>query len=163
MIAVRTETPDLLLPGNYGNDNDAALRFFKNLEETLKNDPVRPSNGHLATTSAQDAAAWGTAASIWPLAASTKKEGEPDETHYAWFQKGGLFYPRNDDNGDAAAVWELDRSSIIVDGRDCGRDSLEDALRGDGWEIMVATPQFLAVPASMDAELRQALRNSFLL
>lgn len=166
-ISVRKESPDLLLPGTYGKENagdDEALVVFQKLEEILKDEPVRPSNGHLATTSAKDAAAWGTAASIWPIMSATllaPRKGEGDtETHYAWFQTGGLFYPRNNNNGNRML---LDRSSIIVDGKDCGQDSLEDALKGQGWEIMVATSQYLAVPASMDAALRHGLRNSFLL
>lgn len=146
-IEVRTETPDLLLPETYGND-DEALRFFTRLQDVLADDAVRPDNGHLATTSAHDAAAWGTAASIWPASSSS--------SHYAWFQTGGLFYPR------PLADSLVDRTGIIVDGRDCGKDGLEDALGGDGWEILVATPRFLAVPACMDAELRKGLRSSFL-
>lgn len=143
-ISIRSEEPDLLRPETYGPE---ALPFFQKVEELLQDEAVKPSNGHLATTSARDAAAWGTAASIWPMRGA----------HYAWFQNGGLFYPRA--NNDASP---LDRKSIIVDGRDCGKDSLEDALRGESWEIMVATPSFLAVPISRENELRERLRNSFL-
>jgi len=152
-ISIRREAPDLLSPETYGPE---ALPFFQKLETLLQDEPVHPSNGHLATTSAQDAAAWGTtAASIWPMGGGG---GGGGDAHYAWFQDGGLFYPRG--GKDAALV--LDRKSIIVDGRDCGKDSLEDALRGDSWEIMVATPAFLAVPVSKENELRERLRNSFL-
>lgn len=145
-ISIRNEEPDLLLPETYGSSPEA-LQFFRELETVLKDDAVRPSNGHLATTSAQDAAAWGTAAaSIWPMGPA----------HYAWFQNGGLFYPR------ASVSSSLDRKSIIVDGRDCGKDNLEDALQGDSWEVMVATPCFLTVPLSMETELRDGLQKSFL-
>jgi len=142
-ISIRNEEPDLLSPETYGPE---ALPFFRDLESLLQDDAVKPSNGHLATTSAKDAAAWGTAASIWPMGPAA---------HYAWFQDGGLFYPR--------ATSSLDRKSIVVDGRDCGRDSLEDALRSDSWEVLVATPTFLAVPVSKENELREVFRNSFLM
>jgi len=143
-ISIRNEEPDLLLPETYSSPE--ALQFFRELETVLKDDMVRPSNGHLATTSTQDAAAWGTAASIWPMGPA----------HYAWFQSGGLFYPR------VSVSSSLDRKSIIVDGRDCGKDNLEDALQGDSWEVMVATPCFLTVPLSMETALRDSLQKSFL-
>ena len=146
VISVRHEKSDLLLPNTYGSK--AALSFFQRLEEVLRDEPVKPSNGHLATTSSTDAAAWGsTAASIWP-------SGEPTDVHYAWFQDRRLFYPR--------ASSSLDRRSIIVDGRDCGKDSLEDALRGESMEVMFSTPTFLAVPISKEAELLEQLRHAFL-
>ena len=141
--SIRMEEPDLLSVDTYGTP--AALQFFKDLEVTMSQEAVRPSNGHLTTASIEDASAWGkTVASIWPMGPA----------HYAWFQDGGLFYPRR---GSSA-----DRNSIIVDGRDCGKDSLEDALLGDSWEIMVATKSFLAVPVSMEKDLRDELQKSFL-
>ena len=144
---IRTEVPDLLSPETY--NSATALKFFEDLEQTMGEEPVKPSNGHLATTSARDAAQWGTAASIWPMAPA----------HYAWFSNGGLFYDLNRQNHDLA----IDRSKTIVDGKDCGKDSLEDALCGDSWEVMVATESFLAVPISMEQELREGLQKSFLL
>jgi hypothetical protein len=150
-ISIINEKPDLLLPETYGSQD--AIEFFRRLEIAMKDDMIRPSNGHLATTSAEDAAAWGTtAASIWPMAA-----GADENVHYAWFQDGGLFYPRND-------AQTLDRKQIIVDGRDCGRDSLDDALTKDSCEVIVSATRggYLAVPVSMEKELRDRLRNSFL-
>jgi hypothetical protein len=49
------------LPGSSTYDNDpAALKYFQSLEnEMLKNQPIKPSTGHLATTSPSDAAQWG--------------------------------------------------------------------------------------------------------
>lgn len=157
---ILTEEPDLLSLETYGSPE--ALQFFQDLDVMLSGEPVRPSNGHLATTSIRDAEFWGaTAASIWPMmvmaadpvtATSTSTD---DAAHYAWFQDGGLFYPRT-------ASRSLDRNSVIVDGRDCGKDSLEDALLGDSCEILVATNAFLAVPVSMEKELREGLKKSFL-
>lgn len=141
---LRSEAPDLLSLDTYGSTG--ALQFFQDLETTLRRDAVRPSNGHLATTSVGDATLWGNAASIWPMGQAA---------HYAWFHDGGSFYPRNTNV-------DVDRNSIIVDGRDCGKDSLEDALRSDSCEILVATTSFLAVPVSMEKELREGLKKSFL-
>jgi len=141
--SIRKEVPDLLSPETY--DSPAALSFFRDLESTLVNEPVKPSNGHLATTSILDASKWGTAVSIWPMSGA----------HYAWFQDEGVFYPRRG---------PISRSQIIVDGKDCGKESLEDALRSTSCEVMVFLPSddFLAVPASMDEELRKAMKEAFI-
>jgi hypothetical protein len=144
--SLRIEAPDLLLLETYGSA--AAQEYFVALEEVLKDELVRPSTGHLATTSIRDASAWGDdVVSIWPCAGA----------HYAWYQDFGLFYPRAMDSKQS-----IDRMSLIVDGRDCGKDSLDDALCAPSCEILVATPSFLAVPISMEKELRQELQRSFL-
>ena len=139
---IRLEQPDLLDPTTY-NSNDA-VNFFKNLEEeTLRESPVKPSNGHLAVTCPRAASEWGMAASIWPLG---------EDVHFAWYENGGKFWPRH-----------RVEDKIIVDGIDCGRQSLEDALMGDSWEVMFSSNLFLAVPLSMEEELREELKKSFIL
>jgi len=150
VISIPNEKPDLLTPGTY--EDTAALAFFQNLETTiLSKELVKPSNGHLATTSIKDASQWGSAASIWPL----------DGAHYAWFEDEKLFFPRPSASSSAA----VNRNDIIVDGKDCGKNSLEDALRSDSCEVMMYTPSnsYLAVPASLDVQLRDALKDSFLI
>lgn len=143
-ISIRKETPDLLLPGTY--NDEGALVWFEELESILDSEKVKPSNGHLATASIQDASQWGTAVSIWPK----------NNAHYAWFEDEGLFYPRRS---------SISRSDIIIDGKDCGKHSLEDALQSESCEVMVASPNdsFLVVPASLDEKLREGLKNSFLI
>lgn len=139
------ETPDLLDEETYGEKS--AQLYFQTLEKILEAEKVKPSNGHLMTTSIRDASLWGpSVVSVWPLECS----------HYAWFQDEGLFYPRTD---------PLTRDNIIIDGRDCGKNNLEDALRSDACEIMVSSPNnsFLFVPVELDEKLRNALQSSFLI
>lgn len=143
---VRKEAHDLLDLETYKSEE--ALQFFTKLETSvLQNDPVKPSNGHLGITSATSAATWGTtAASIWPLG---------EDAHFAWFEKGGEFWPR--------PMAMADRKEMIIDGRDCGKESLEDALRGDNWEVLFSGQSFLAVPVRFEQELREGLKNSFIM
>ena len=49
-----------------------------------------------------------------------------------------------------------------MDVKDCGRDSLEDALRAESCEVMLASEEFLVVPAGLDEKLSEALKGSFL-
>ena len=177
---VRSETPDLLLPETYSSSSTTttttpqqAAQYFQALEKHVfrQDDPIQPSLGHLATTSVADAAVWGvTAASIWPTGSSSSKVmhrvPSGDQTtavaattttttpHYAWLQQGGTFDP---------SLPLPDRSQLIVDGKDCGRDNLEDALRMPATEIMFTAESFLAVPVCMDQALRRSLQKSFLL
>jgi len=142
--SIRKEAPDLLSSETY--NSPAALSFFRDLESILDDEPVKPSNGHLATTSILDASEWGSAVSIWPMSGA----------HYAWFRDEGVFYPGRGD---------ISRDQIIVDGKDCGKESLEDVLRSRSCEVMVFLPfdNFLAVPASMDEEVRKVLKESFII
>jgi hypothetical protein len=143
--------PDLLIPGTYGTSS-AALDYFRMLEDIMVNEPVRPSIGHLATTSAHDASAWGPAVSVWPAAVTGNS--------LAWFQDGGLFYPRpHSSEQDRNAV----QASLVVNGRNCGEVSLDDILSQPNSEIMFSAPSFLAVPARFDAGLRSHLRASFII
>lgn len=142
-MMILKENPDLLDPDTYGNNE---LKYFQQLEELMKDDPVKPSNGHLATTSPGEAAHWGVAASIWPT----------QNAHFAWFENGGLFYPRS-------IGASIDRSEVIVDGRDCGSESLEDALIRKSCEVMVAAESYLVVPVRYNKQLRDGLISSFII
>jgi hypothetical protein len=145
VIRTVTLTPDLLSVETYGTQE--AVDYFQRLESTFYKELVKPSNGHLMTTTVEDAAEWGSVASMWPM----------DRAHFAWFQDMKRFYPREDVivNGN---VQEL----LIVDGKDCGREGLEDALRSNHCEILVNASQFLVVPIEFEEELRNALKSSFL-
>ena len=139
--SILTSKPcDLLNPETY--DSEEAAAYFAQLDQRMARElksPVRPSNGHLATTCPKAAGKWGVAASIWPI-------GE-DEVHFAWYADGGLFWPRP----------EGASQDIIVDGRDCGKMSLEDALVGDNWEVLFQTDKFVSIPLKFEDELRKEL------
>lgn len=145
--SIRTSEPcDLLNPETYGSVEAAS--YFAALDKRMAKDrsPVLPSNGHLATTCPKAAAEWGVAASIWPIG----EEG----VHFAWFEDGGLFWPRNDGASQ----------DIVVDGRDCGVTSLDDALVGDNWEVLFRADQgFVALPVEFEGKLREGLKGSFVI
>mmetsp|Transcript_16533 Transcript_16533/g.47594 ORF Transcript_16533/g.47594 Transcript_16533/m.47594 type:complete len:334 (-) Transcript_16533:375-1376(-) len=150
---IRMEPCDLLDPSTYGSDEAAS--YFRALDDRMKSDgsPVLPSNGHLGVTCPKAAAEWGgVAASVWPLGG----EAYDDGVHFAWFESGGEFWPR-------PAAGAVASDNVIVDGIDCGRLSLDDALAGDRWEVLFRADRgFLAVPVAFEAELREGFRSSFL-
>lgn len=158
--SIHSQEPfDLLQEDTYGSKE--ALAFFQNVEDTLKDEKVKPSNGHLAVTSSKNALEWGnTAVSIWPLVVNTEKNNEKIDdrdngVHFAWFQDKKLFYPRS--------VSTISRGEMIIDGVDCGKENLEDALRVENCEILFSANTFLAVPAKFDQDLRNALKSSFIM
>jgi hypothetical protein len=140
-IHYETSEKDLLEIETYGTKE--ALEYLQTLEMVMEKDVVKPSIGDLATSSITEANKWGAAASIWPIKGS----------HYAWFQDKELFYPRSK---------RISRDELIVDGKDCGKDSLEDALRANNCEIMISAEGYLVVPVSFDSDLRDALKSSFI-
>jgi len=141
--AILSEPSDLLSPLTYGSAEAAA--YFRGLEATAMADaPIRPSNGHLATTNPEAAAAWGRAASVWPLG---------DDVHFAWLAGGGDFWPPQ----------ATKAQTVVVDGVDCGRDSLEDALEKKNSEIMFRADRYLVIPVSMQDQLISRLRKSFII
>merc|ERR1711957_607672 len=78
---VEGEGSDLLLPDTYGEE--AALSFFRKLDDAMASGPIRPGvNAHLATTSLSDSAEWGSPMSIWPLSSESSSE---QNNHYAHF------------------------------------------------------------------------------
>lgn len=141
-MGIRTlqSRPDLLDIETYGSLT--ALKHFQQLENLMRNEAVRPSNGHLATTSEQGAGLWGEACSVWPRQAS----------NFAWFQHGGLFYPR-----------DLSLDNLLIDGRDCGEEALQDLLMYHKAEVLFSTDEYLVVPAKFDRNLRLQLQESFLI
>lgn len=143
--SVQTSKPcDLLNPDTYASEEAAS--YFAALDRRMAKElksPVLPSNGHLATTCPKAAGKWGVAASIWPI-------GE-ENINFAWFVDGGLFWPRP----------EGASQDIVVDGKDCGKMSLDDALVGDNWEVLFRADKFVAVPVKFEDELRRELKRSF--
>eukprot|EP00555_Chaetoceros_dichaeta_P003762 CAMPEP_0198249552 /NCGR_PEP_ID=MMETSP1447-20131203/1051_1 /TAXON_ID=420782 /ORGANISM="Chaetoceros dichaeta, Strain CCMP1751" /LENGTH=283 /DNA_ID=CAMNT_0043934223 /DNA_START=220 /DNA_END=1071 /DNA_ORIENTATION=- len=153
---VEGEVSDLVIPGTYGEDSLEAVTFFRKLDGAMAGKPVRPGNGHLSTTSTRDAAAWGAPASIWPLSGKS----EDVSAHFAFYEDGGAFWPR-------PKAWSKTSKSvdegIIVDGINCGSVNLEDALRMKENEILFSTESYLAIPSEWDQELREGLRNAFIM
>eukprot|EP00536_Pseudo-nitzschia_multiseries_P000737 jgi/Psemu1/321763/estExt_fgenesh1_pg.C_90027 len=104
------------------------------------------------------------AASLWPLenamcataAASCNGSGSSNGIHYAWPELGGVL--RSNTGIDDSSVLQ----AMIVDGIDCGKMSLEDALEGD-MQVLVQAPTYLLVPSYMESNLRNGLRNAFLI
>ena len=143
--SVQTSKPcDLLNPDTYASEEAAS--YFAALDRRMAKElksPVLPSNGHLATTCPKAAGKWGVAASIWPI-------GE-ENINFAWFVDGGSFWPRP----------EGASQDIVVDGIDCGKMSLDDALVGDNWEVLFRADKFIAVPVKFEDELRRELKRSF--
>jgi len=149
------EASDLLLPSTY--DSKDALKFFTLLEEKMNDRPIKPSNGHLATTSIEDAKYWGGEyASVWPL---------DDDVHYAWLEDGGEFWPTSNQISTTVNDY-TNAQKIIVDGIDCGRMSLDDALEKKGgkeYEIMFRAKKFLLVPSRYEEELISGLKSAFII
>jgi len=127
----------------------------------MEKGPIRPSNGHLTVTSIEKAKIWGgDAVSIWPLG------GGKNDVHFAWLEEGGEFWPCSSTSSRSTVSSEKDlpiNRKVVVDGIDCGRMGLEDALEGDGWEVMFKADRFLSVPVSMEKELLDGLRQSFII
>jgi hypothetical protein len=144
---IRTEPSDLLVPSTYGSQ--AAADFFAALEDRMRAQPVKPSNGHVAVTSADAAKVWGgDAASIWPLGG---------DVHFAWPEEGDTFWPTASQDRNAK------EPNVIVDGVDCGLMSLEDALESNQKEIMFSAERFLAIPVSLETKLLEGLQSAFII
>lgn len=90
--------------------------------------------------------------SLWPLGNAMTTSGS--DIHYAWPEQGGLLEP----NRNVAATSQ----KMIVDGIDCGKMSLEDALEGD-MQVLVQAPTYLSVPSHMESSLRKGLQEAFLI
>ncbi|GAX19252.1 hypothetical protein FisN_4Lh162 [Fistulifera solaris] len=133
-IALRN-APDNLLQSS----ENAPL--FRTLEEAMQQQPLQPSTSQIAVANSLAAQRMGTTVcSIWPLGPNV---------HFAWLEHGTSF----------RGTWD---TKMIVDGVDCGRMSLEDALESNK-EIVFRSERYLAVPLSMEQELVQKLKNSFII
>ena len=80
--------------------------------------------------------------SVWPLG---------ENVHFAWTAPQQQQEILNPD------------SSLIVDGVDCGVMSLEDALERPNGQVTIHANSFLMVPASMEKELVEKLKHSFII
>jgi len=129
---LRRDAYDLYSPATYNSAR--AATYFRSLDATLDKS-VKPGprarKAHLAVANAEAAAQWGTAASIWPLGATT----------YAWGPT--VFWPAKD---RAITVAE----SLRVD------EGLADCIRS-GSEVLYACDASIAVPRALEASLRAGL------
>ena len=129
---LRRDAYDLYSPATYNSAKAAG--YFRSLDAALDKSTKpgpRARKAHLAVANAEAAAQWGTAASIWPLGATT----------YAWGPT--VFWPAKD---RAITVAE----SLRVD------EGLADCIRS-GNEVLYACDSAIAVPRSLEASLRAGL------
>lgn len=98
------------------------------------------------------------AASLWPLGNSGRSSN--GDIHYAWPEQGGALEPNRNYDGKPSST--SNTQSMIVDGIDCGKMSLEDALEGD-MQVLVQVPTYLSVPSYMESDLRKGLQGAFLI
>ena len=129
---LRRDPYDLYSPATYNSAR--AATYFRSLDAALdktKAPGPRARKAHLAVANAEAAAQWGTAASIWPLGATT----------YAWGPT--VFWPANTNAQDVA-------KSLRVD------EGLADCIRNGG-EVLYACEAAVAVPRALEASLRAGL------
>ena len=129
---LRRDAYDLYSSATYNSAKAAG--YFRSLDAALDKSKApgpRARTAHLAVANAEAAAQWGTAASIWPLGATT----------YAWGPT--VFWPAKD---RAITVAE----SLRVD------EGLADCIRNGG-EVLYACDASIAVPRSLEASLRAGL------
>mmetsp|Transcript_2631 Transcript_2631/g.5700 ORF Transcript_2631/g.5700 Transcript_2631/m.5700 type:complete len:300 (-) Transcript_2631:1640-2539(-) len=95
------------------------------------------------------------APSLWPLEnALCSTVASCSGIHYAWPELGGVLQSNTNTDSDA--------QTMIVDGIDCGKMALEDALEGD-MQVLVQAPTYLSVPSYMESNLRRGLQGAFLI
>jgi hypothetical protein len=122
---------------------ESDAQVFSSIETILQGRPLVPSNSRLAVSNPEAAKRWGTqVVSVWPLG---------ENVHFAWLEQGSAF-----SNADA-------NPKIIVDGVDCGRMSLEDALESNKEIMFRAESGYLAVPLFMEKELVSKLKGAFII
>merc|ERR1712194_294846 len=96
-------------------------------------------------------------ASLWPLENAITKDSD---VHYAWPESGGMLQSNQQDSDDTMSAGAAQK--MIVDGIDCGKMSLEDALEGN-MQVLVQAPTYLLVPSHMESSLRKGLKGAFLI
>jgi len=96
-------------------------------------------------------------ASLWPL---ENAMASGSDIHYAWPEQGGVLKAnkRSDDSPTDVGATQ----TMIVDGIDCGKMSLEDALEGK-MQVLVQAPTYISVPSHMESSLRKGLQGAFLI
>ena len=155
--------PDLLLPGTYPESD--AVMYFQGLEDCLTASNasvrssktnsrfiVRPSVGHIATSSLSDAALWGSPVSVWPLGTALS---------YAFPKSRSQFFDSSVYLSSCA--YPKLHTSFCIDDIYVDTD-LTHALVSKR-EVMFATldkmgresSAFVAVPARYDHKLRRSL------
>jgi hypothetical protein len=110
---------------------------FQPLEKDMQGRPVKPSNARIAFTSPTRLSK---AASVWPLG---------ENVHFAWSEDGEAL--------------EKSAGKMVVDGIDCGRMALEDALERKNVEILVRADRYLMLPVSLEADLLAGLKSTFII
>jgi hypothetical protein len=131
------------------NNIDAAKQIFSKKIPSTNGSVVLATTGRRMTTK--------NASSLWPLDGSS---GVNNGIHYAWSDQGGFLLSTNDDSSTTTS--STSSKTLIVDGIDCGKMSLEDALEGD-MQVLVKAPTFLIVPRYMELALREGLQGAFLI
>ena len=129
---LRRDAYDLYSSATYNSAKAAG--YFRSLDAALdkiKAPGPRARTAHLAVANAEAAAQWGTAASIWPLGATT----------YAWGPT--VFWPAKDRAITVATALRVD-------------EGLADCIRS-GNEVLYACDASIAVPRSLEASLRAGL------
>jgi hypothetical protein len=113
------------------------------LEEKLKDRPLQPSASRLGFANPKDVTSNNedVTSIVWPLG---------EKVHFAWMEQGTSFESIREDD------------KVIVDGVDCGRMALEDALEG-GKQVMFQSEQYLSIPRSMEKELLTKLQGAFII
>jgi hypothetical protein len=95
------------------------------------------------------------APSLWPLEPVTKwneqRSTKNSRIHFAWPQEGGLL---------TSELAEQQQQLLVVDGIDCGKMSLEDALERN-MQVLVQAPSFLIVPHLLEKDLKDGLKGAF--
>eukprot|EP00980_Cylindrotheca_fusiformis_P031105 scaffold25830_cov162-Cylindrotheca_fusiformis.AAC.6 len=133
-----TENSESILT-TYTNSRDYGISGI--LKERLKDRPIQPQSSQIGFANPDDVKNRQTLVSVWPMG---------QNVHFAWMEQGTSFSTvRKGDN-------------LIVDGVDCGRMALEDALE-EGKEVMFETDRYLVVPRSFEKELVAKLQSGFLI
>ena len=129
---LRRDAYDLYSSATYNSAKAAG--YFRSLDAALDKSKApgpRARTAHLAVANAEAAAQWGTAASIWPLGATT----------YAWGPT--VFWPAKDRAITVATALRVD-------------EGLADCIRS-GNEVLYACETAVAVPRALEASLRAGL------
>lgn len=127
---------------NFGGSCCLSEKDMETLEGKLRDRPLQPVACRLAYANANDNnIRKQNLVSVWPVG---------ENVHFAWMEKGVSFESIQEDD------------NAIVDGVDCGRMALEEALEG-GKQVMFQSEQYLAVPRSLEKELVTKLRGAFLI
>jgi hypothetical protein len=151
--------PDLLIAGTYGEDDSAALAYFKSLERTaLARSPVKPSNGHIGVARREAAASWGEASSVWPIGRSL---------HYAWPAARPDFWPLAEPKAASTGVKAYRVDTGLVQALQLGREVLFSTDAGtasrhptsDAGSCVCVGSAYIAIHADLDSEVWQALKR----